>query len=72
MNSIGKQILKFRKTNGASQTALANFLGVQPQTVSKWEREICLPDIEKLPQIAAFFGISLDELFGTNEKNAWE
>ncbi len=71
-NSIGKQILKFRKEKNASQAELASFLGVHSQTVSKWEREICLPDIAKLPQIAAFFEISLDELFGINEKNAQE
>lgn len=71
-NTIGKQILKFRKAKNASQTELASFLGIQSQTVSKWEREICLPDITKLPQIAAFFGITIDELFGTNKHNTYE
>ncbi len=69
-NSIGKQILKFRKAKNASQAELACFLGIQAQTVSKWEREICVPDIAKLPQIAAFFGITLDELFGISTKNS--
>ena len=70
--NIGKQIFNFRKSKGASQTELANFLGIQSQTVSKWERGICAPDLSKLPQIAAFFGITLDELFGINEKSAKE
>lgn len=70
--NIGKQILKFRKSKCVSQTELANFLGIQSQTVSKWEREICVPDIAKLPQIAAFFGITLDELFGISGKSRQE
>jgi len=68
-NSIGKQILKLRKEKNVSQTDLANFLGIQSQTVSKWEREVCVPDIAKLPQIAVFFGITLDELFDFDVKN---
>jgi len=71
-HTIGKQISKFRKSKNASQTDLATFLGVLPQTVSKWEREICVPDITKLPQIAAFFGVTLDELFGISTKSAQE
>jgi orotate phosphoribosyltransferase len=46
-----------------SQTNLAKKLGVSPQTVSKWENHISSPDISVLPQIARFFGISMDELF---------
>jgi len=71
-NSIGKQILKLRKEKNVSQTDLANFLGIQSQTVSKWEREVCVPDIAKLPQIAVFFGITLDELFGIGSTNTVE
>ncbi|MBQ9746057.1 MAG: helix-turn-helix transcriptional regulator, partial [Clostridia bacterium] len=70
--NIGKQILKLRKSKGVSQTELALFLGVQSQAVSKWEREICAPDIAKLPQIAAFFEITLDELFGVAKINRTE
>lgn len=68
-SSIGKQILKLRKEKKTSQADLADFLGIQSQTVSKWERDVCVPDIARLPQIAAFFGITLDELFGINKTN---
>lgn len=70
--SIGKQILIFRKAKKASQAELADFLGIQSQTVSKWEREVCVPDIARLPQIAAFFGITLDELFGINQESTFQ
>ena len=70
--NIGKQIFNLRKAKGISQAELADFLGIQSQTVSKWEREICAPDLAKLPQIAAFFAVTLDELFGISKKSAQE
>lgn len=59
---IGQKIRLLRKKNDVTQDKLASALGVTPQAVSRWESEICYPDIETLPQIADFFGISLDEL----------
>jgi len=35
--TLPKQIIRFRKTLGLSQTQLAGRLGVDPGTVSKWE-----------------------------------
>ena len=43
---------------------LAQALGVTPQAVSRWENGICYPDMELLPSMANFFGVSIDELFG--------
>lgn len=59
---IGKKIKLLRKNNDITQDRLAAYLGVTPQAVSRWESEICYPDIETLPQIADFFGIGMDEL----------
>lgn len=59
---IGQKIRLLRKKNDVTQDKLAGALGVTPQAVSRWESEICYPDIETLPQIADFFGISMDEL----------
>ncbi len=59
---IGKKIRLLRKKNDATQEKLAAYLGVTPQAVSRWESEICYPDIETLPQIADFFGVGMDEL----------
>ncbi len=59
---IGKKIRLLRKKNDVTQEKLAQALGVTPQAVSRWESEICYPDIETLPQIADFFGASMDEL----------
>lgn len=59
---IGQKIRLLRKNNDVTQDKLAAYLGVTPQAVSRWESEICYPDIETLPQIADFFGVGMDEL----------
>lgn len=59
---IGQKIRLLRKNNDVTQDKLAAYLGVTPQAVSRWESEICYPDIESLPQIADFFGVGMDEL----------
>lgn len=60
---IGKQIKYYRQQKNIKQEELAEYLGVSYQAVSKWETGQSNPDITLLPQIAAFFGISIDELF---------
>lgn len=37
-------------------------MGVTDKAVSKWERDICYPDVNSLPKLAEIFGISVDEL----------
>lgn len=60
---IGKQIRTLRAAKGVKQEELAEYLGVSFQAVSKWETGASVPDIALLPNIAVFFGITIDELF---------
>jgi len=62
MEIIGKQIAALRKARGIKQEELANYTGVSTQAVSKWENG-GVPDVELLPEIADFFGVSVDYLF---------
>lgn len=64
---INIQIAKLRKEQEITQTALAEYLAVSPQAVSRWENGVSTPDICLLPQIAAFFNVSIDELFGVSD-----
>ena len=64
---LGKKIAALRKMKKVTQTQLAEYLSVNPQTVSRWEVEGGMPDIMLLPKIATFFGVSLDELFGMTD-----
>ena len=61
---IGEKIKALRLRDGRTQEALAGALGVTAQAVSRWEKGICCPDVELIPSIANFFGVSIDELFG--------
>lgn len=60
---IGKEIRRLREARGITQEALAEALHVTAQSVSKWERGTSMPDIQMLPQIAVYFGITIDQLF---------
>ena len=64
---FSKNIKRLRKERELTQEALADFLGVSFQAVSKWERGESYPDIELLPAIASFFEISIDELLGADK-----
>lgn len=73
MIKLGEKIKALRKEKNISQEVLAEYLGVTFQAVSKWENSISMPDVTLIPPIAAFFGVSTDELFDFNiytvEKN---
>lgn len=62
--TIGKVLLECRRRKGITQEALAEFLGVSKASVSKWETGTTYPDITLLPQLAAFFHMTIDELLG--------
>ena len=62
--TIGEKIALLRKEKNITQTELAEYLVLAPQTVSRWEVGNGAPEISLLPKIAAFFGVSIDDLFG--------
>ena len=62
-HGIGNKILYLRKQKNITQTELAQYLYVTPQTVSKWESGNGIPDISLIPKIATIFDVSLDYLF---------
>ena len=62
--NIGTKIRELRRRDGRTQEALAEFLGVTGQAVSRWESGGSYPDMEMVPAIANYFHVSIDELFG--------
>lgn len=64
MNTIGQIIRQLRKAKGVTQEELAGALNVTYQAVSKWENGAAQPDIMMMPVLAAYFGVTIDELFG--------
>ncbi len=60
---LGKKIRQLRFKAGLTQEQLAEKLGIGPQSVSKWENAVAMPDITTLPLLAEVFGVSIDDLF---------
>jgi transcriptional regulator with XRE-family HTH domain len=60
---MGKEIRRLRNDRGLTQEALAAALNVTAQTVSKWECGTSIPDVQMLPEIAVYFGVTIDQLF---------
>ena len=61
---LGEKIKELRKRDGRKQEDLADALSVTSQAISRWEASGGYPDMEMIPAIANYFGITIDELFG--------
>ena len=61
---LSENIRKYRMMKNLTQEELSALLGVTPQSVSKWERAECYPDITSLPALANIFETSIDLLIG--------
>ena len=62
--TIGQRIAEKRRERGLSQEALGEALGVTRQSISKWEGDGSLPEIEKLVAMSRLFGVSVGWLLG--------
>ena len=60
--SIGEVISTLRKEKGMTQKELADKLNITDKAVSKWERDISLPDTATIPKLAEVLEVSVDEL----------
>ena len=58
--SFGEQLSSVRRRSGLTQEQFAEQLQVSRQAVSKWENGLSCPDILMLPEIAEYFGVSVD------------
>lgn len=56
-----------RQKKNVTQEALANHLGITPQSVGKWERGEGFPDITLLPNIALYFNVTIDDLLNVGK-----
>ena len=65
---LGNNIRTLRKAKNLTQEQFAEQLGVSFQSVSRWENCVTYPDVEMIPSIARFFGVSTDYLFGIPEE----
>ena len=68
--NLGETILRLRTGRGMSQEDLAAALEVSRQSVSKWETNASVPELDKLIKLSALFGVTLDELVTGEKKEA--
>ena len=60
--SLGTNISRLRAEKRLSQGDLAEVLEVSRQSVSKWETDSSVPDLDKLIKLSQLFRVTLDEL----------
>lgn len=67
--SIGTRIQQLRINNGLTQEQLAEKLAVSRQSISKWEMEQSLPEIDKVVLMSKLFGVGTNEILLDEEEN---
>ena len=68
--SLGTPLSRLRAEKKLSQGDLADALGVSRQSISKWETDASVPELDKLIKLSQLFGVTLDELVtGETSKN---
>ena len=65
---MGKRICSLRAAKGITQEQLASVLCVSPAAVSKWERNLAIPNVEMLWMLADYFDCTIDELVGRRQE----
>ena len=60
--TLGERICQYRVQRHLSQQEVAEKLEVSRQSVSKWETDGAVPELDKLVKLCELFEVSLDEL----------
>ena len=60
--TLGENIVRLRTQKNWSQGDLADALDISRQSVSKWETDASIPELDKLLKLSELFDVTLDEL----------
>lgn len=66
--TLGEKIYRLRTEQGFSQETFGEKLGVSRQSVSKWETDQSVPELDKIVAISEIFGVSTDYLLKYTEE----
>lgn len=66
--TLGEKIYRLRTEQGFSQETFGEKLGVSRQSVSKWETDQSVPELDKIVAISDTFGVSTDYLLKETEE----
>ena len=67
MASFSEIFKALRKDKQLTQEQTAEIFGVSPQAISRWGNATSYPEITQLPNIAAYFETTIDELLGVKK-----
>lgn len=67
---LGETIAALRKRQGMSQQTLADAVYVTRQTISKWEKNLSVPDADALVRLADALDTTVQALLGQGEENS--
>lgn len=67
---LGENIRNARQKQGMTQEELAVRLHVVRQTVSKWEKNLSVPDVQCLQELAQVLQVSVSALLGAEAEQA--
>lgn len=66
--SIGEVLTRLREEKGYMQKDVADKLGMAPNTLSGYERDLRSPDPKVLVKLAKFYGTSVNTILGEEEQ----
>lgn len=66
--NFGERLAKMRKAKGLTQEEVGEKLGISAQAVSKWENDTTLPDPMMIKELAALYGVTLNQIYGLEEE----
>lgn len=69
--NIGERLIKLREEKGYLQRDVAEKVGIAPNTLSGYERNLRSPDPGTLVKLANFYGVSVDDLLGIETSNIY-
>lgn len=63
--ALKENLIRLRREKKLTQAEVGEKLNYSDKTISKWERGDGVPDLSALMELAALYGVSLDQLVGT-------
>lgn len=68
--SVGRRLSRLRRGRKWTQQRVAAAIGVDRGTISRWERGVILPSLDRLGELARLFEIPIAELFAVAPKKS--
>jgi transcriptional regulator with XRE-family HTH domain len=72
VNTLGSRLRKARERKRISQTRVFELIGINNKTLSRYENDGTEPDAKTLKALADLYHVSLDWIYGRNEKERAE